>query len=55
MSGGNSEDVLMCATAIDGVTIEMNLYRDESFGPLVGSSGKLQRHGSRGADQTSLI
>ncbi|HEX8400815.1 MAG TPA: aldehyde dehydrogenase [Allosphingosinicella sp.] len=34
--GGKSESVLMCATVIDGVTSDMNLYRDESFGPIVG-------------------
>ena len=26
----------MCATVIDRVTSDMNLYRDESFGPVVG-------------------
>jgi acyl-CoA reductase-like NAD-dependent aldehyde dehydrogenase len=26
----------MCATVIDGVTSDMNIYRDESFGPIVG-------------------
>jgi acyl-CoA reductase-like NAD-dependent aldehyde dehydrogenase len=36
LSGGKSESVLMSATVIDGVTSEMNLYRDESFGPIVG-------------------
>ncbi|MBV9882104.1 MAG: aldehyde dehydrogenase family protein, partial [Sphingomonadaceae bacterium] len=36
LAGGKSEGVLMCATVIDGVTAEMNLYRDESFGPIVG-------------------
>jgi benzaldehyde dehydrogenase (NAD) len=36
LTGGKSESVLMCATVIDGVTSEMNLYRDESFGPIVG-------------------
>ncbi len=34
IAGGTSEGVLMCATVIDGVTSEMNLYRDESFGPI---------------------
>src|SRR4051812_6279596 len=36
LAGGKSEGVLMCATVIDGVTKDMNLYRDESFGPIVG-------------------
>jgi benzaldehyde dehydrogenase (NAD) len=36
LTGGKSEGVLMCATVIDGVTSDMNLYRDESFGPIVG-------------------
>jgi len=35
LTGGRSDSVLMCATVIDGVTSEMNLYRDESFGPIV--------------------
>jgi acyl-CoA reductase-like NAD-dependent aldehyde dehydrogenase len=35
LTGGKSESVLMCATVIDGVTSDMNLYRDESFGPIV--------------------
>jgi benzaldehyde dehydrogenase (NAD) len=35
LTGGKSEGVLMCATVIDGVTSDMNLYRDESFGPIV--------------------
>src|SRR5688572_10487245 len=34
IAGGKSEGVLMCATVIDNVTREMNLYRDESFGPI---------------------
>jgi acyl-CoA reductase-like NAD-dependent aldehyde dehydrogenase len=34
-TGGNADSVLMPATLIDGVTSEMNLYRDESFGPVV--------------------
>jgi acyl-CoA reductase-like NAD-dependent aldehyde dehydrogenase len=33
--GGGAESVLMPATLIDGVTPEMKLYRDESFGPVV--------------------
>jgi benzaldehyde dehydrogenase (NAD) len=36
LTGGKSSGVLMCATVIDGVTSDMNLYRDESFGPIVG-------------------
>ncbi|WP_243455906.1 aldehyde dehydrogenase [Sphingosinicella sp. BN140058] len=36
LAGGKAEGVLMGATVIDGVTSEMNLYRDESFGPIVG-------------------
>jgi benzaldehyde dehydrogenase (NAD) len=36
LSGGRSESVLMGATVIDKVTKDMNLYRDESFGPIVG-------------------
>jgi acyl-CoA reductase-like NAD-dependent aldehyde dehydrogenase len=36
LTGGKSEGVLMCATVIDGVTQDMKLYRDESFGPIVG-------------------
>ena len=36
LAGGKSEGVLMCATVVDGVTAEMKLYRDESFGPIVG-------------------
>src|SRR4051812_24565143 len=35
LTGGKSETVLMCATVIDRVTSDMNLYRDESFGPVV--------------------
>jgi len=35
LSGGKAESVLMPATVVDGVTSEMNLYRDESFGPIV--------------------
>jgi acyl-CoA reductase-like NAD-dependent aldehyde dehydrogenase len=34
LAGGRSESVLMCATVIDKVTSGMNLYRDESFGPI---------------------
>ena len=36
LAGGKSDGVLMCATVVDGVTAEMKLYRDESFGPIVG-------------------
>ena len=35
IAGGPAESVLMPATVVDGVTPEMNLYRDESFGPVV--------------------
>jgi acyl-CoA reductase-like NAD-dependent aldehyde dehydrogenase len=35
LTGGKSGSVLMCATVIDGVTNDMNLYREESFGPIV--------------------
>ena len=34
-AGGKAEGVLMPATVIDRVTAEMNIYRDESFGPIV--------------------
>ena len=34
--GGRAESVLIGATVIDHVTPEMNIYRDESFGPIVG-------------------
>ncbi|MCI4592380.1 aldehyde dehydrogenase [Sphingobium sp. BYY-5] len=33
--GGAADSVLMPATVVDGVTSAMNLYRDESFGPVV--------------------
>ncbi|MBS0397742.1 MAG: aldehyde dehydrogenase family protein, partial [Proteobacteria bacterium] len=36
LSGGKAESVLMPATVVDGVTSSMNIYRDESFGPVVG-------------------
>ncbi|MEZ5892091.1 MAG: aldehyde dehydrogenase [Parvularculaceae bacterium] len=36
LAGGTAETVLMPATVIDGVTGEMKIYRDESFGPVVG-------------------
>jgi benzaldehyde dehydrogenase (NAD) len=35
IAGGKSDTVLMSATVVDGVTRAMNLYRDESFGPIV--------------------
>lgn len=34
--GGKAESVVMPATVVDGVTATMNIYRDESFGPIVG-------------------
>lgn len=35
LAGGKADTVLMPATLVDGVTPEMKLYRDESFGPVV--------------------
>jgi acyl-CoA reductase-like NAD-dependent aldehyde dehydrogenase len=35
LTGGESDDTMMRATVIDHVTGEMDLYRDESFGPIV--------------------
>ncbi|HET6565084.1 MAG TPA: aldehyde dehydrogenase [Xanthomonadales bacterium] len=35
LAGGKADNVLMPATVVDGVTAEMKLYRDESFGPIV--------------------
>jgi benzaldehyde dehydrogenase (NAD) len=35
IAGGKAESVVMPATVVDGVTDAMNLYRDESFGPVV--------------------
>jgi acyl-CoA reductase-like NAD-dependent aldehyde dehydrogenase len=35
LAGGTAESVLMEATLLDGVTEEMKIYRDESFGPVV--------------------
>ena len=35
LSGGKSDNVVMPATVLDGVTDAMNIYRDESFGPVV--------------------
>ena len=34
-AGGKAESVLMPATVVDHVTDAMNIYRDESFGPIV--------------------
>jgi benzaldehyde dehydrogenase (NAD) len=36
IAGSKANDVLMPATVVDGVTRSMNIYRDESFGPVVG-------------------
>nr|6QHN_A Chain A, SALICYLALDEHYDE DEHYDROGENASE [Alphaproteobacteria]6QHN_B Chain B, SALICYLALDEHYDE DEHYDROGENASE [Alphaproteobacteria]6QHN_C Chain C, SALICYLALDEHYDE DEHYDROGENASE [Alphaproteobacteria]6QHN_D Chain D, SALICYLALDEHYDE DEHYDROGENASE [Alphaproteobacteria] len=36
IAGGKGDSVLMSATVVDGVTAAMKLYRDESFGPIVG-------------------
>jgi benzaldehyde dehydrogenase (NAD) len=35
VAGGKANSVLMPATIIDSVTEEMDIYRDESFGPIV--------------------
>ena len=35
LAGGTADSVLMPATVVDGVTKSMNLYHDESFGPVV--------------------
>lgn len=35
LTGGQADSVLMPATVVDRVTSAMNLYRDESFGPVV--------------------
>lgn len=35
-AGGKADHVLMPATVIDGVTRDMAIYSDESFGPVVG-------------------
>ncbi|HTT04719.1 MAG TPA: aldehyde dehydrogenase [Steroidobacteraceae bacterium] len=35
LAGGKADGVVMPATVVDGVTAAMNLYRDESFGPVV--------------------
>jgi benzaldehyde dehydrogenase (NAD) len=34
--GGTSRGVLMAPTVVDGLTPDMKLFRDESFGPVVG-------------------
>ena len=36
VAGGKADQVLMPATVVDEVTQSMNIYRDESFGPVVG-------------------
>jgi benzaldehyde dehydrogenase (NAD) len=36
VAGGKADTVLMPATVVDGATKSMNIYRDESFGPVVG-------------------
>lgn len=36
VAGGKAEGVVMPATVVDGVTAKMSLYREESFGPVVG-------------------
>ena len=35
IAGGKGESVVMPATVVDGVTNDMQIYRDESFGPVV--------------------
>lgn len=35
LTGGQADSVLMPASVVTGVTAEMKLYRDESFGPVV--------------------
>lgn len=35
VAGGKAESVIMPATVVDGVTAAMDLYTDESFGPIV--------------------
>jgi benzaldehyde dehydrogenase (NAD) len=36
IAGGKSDSVVMPATVVDGVTATMNIYAEESFGPVVG-------------------
>jgi acyl-CoA reductase-like NAD-dependent aldehyde dehydrogenase len=36
VAGSKADSVLMPATVVDGVTRAMHIYRDESFGPVVG-------------------
>jgi acyl-CoA reductase-like NAD-dependent aldehyde dehydrogenase len=36
LAGGRADTVLMPATVLDGVTSEMMIYGEESFGPMVG-------------------
>lgn len=36
LAGGKADTVVMPATVVDGVTANMHIYRDESFGPIVG-------------------
>ncbi len=36
LAGGKADSVVMPATVVDGITAKMKLYRDESFGPVVG-------------------
>ena len=36
LCGGKADSVVMPATVVGGVTAAMNIYRDESFGPVVG-------------------
>ncbi|SRR6266478_3978996 len=36
VAGGKADGVVMPATVLEGVTSSMNLYREESFGPVVG-------------------
>lgn len=35
IAGGKADSVIMPATVVDGVTAQMGLYTDESFGPIV--------------------
>jgi benzaldehyde dehydrogenase (NAD) len=36
VAGGRAENLMMPATVVQGVTAAMDLYREESFGPVVG-------------------